>query len=62
MAPTLSWQFGAGLHAQIKCSWLFSFWRAQVQQKQASQLEMDFNLTRVLEVNDLQGKDYMYLI
>jgi len=23
---------------------------------------MDFNLTRVLEVNDLQGKDYMYLI
>lgn len=44
ITPTLSWQLGTGWRAQIKCSCLFSFWGSQVEQKQASQLEMDFYL------------------
>lgn len=26
ITPTLSWQLGTGVHAQIKCRFLFSFW------------------------------------
>lgn len=44
ITPTLSWQLGTGVHAQIKCRFLFSFWGSQVQQKQALQPEINFNL------------------
>lgn len=62
ITPTLSWQLRTGVPAQIKCSFLFSFWGSQVQQKQALQPEINFNVGMFGGVNDLQGKDHMYSI
>lgn len=62
ITPTLSWQLRTGVCAQIKYSFLFSFWGSQVQQKQALQPEINFNLGMFGGVNDLQGKDHMYSI